>query len=253
MHITLSPIRSDEVLTLHRAGDMLTINGQSLDLSVISEGATLPAEAVNSPWIAGPISRIDGTLHLTLLFPHGAIPESSPARGAGGHPSCTPGALGRWAGCPAKLHPRGGLTMAITIDLNQLITAEAKAAEALALARETARARLAAHIAAARASYITILPGQDMIYQAKEAEARAWIADPAPDLEDYPLLSAEIGLTAPDAQSLAQLWLNMASLWRQAAAGLEAVRLTVGAAIEAATTVEAITAAMSGLEEAGES
>ena len=72
-------------------------------------------------------------------------------------------------------------------------------AEALVAAKATARARLAAAITAARSAVITVLPGQDMIYQTKEAEARAWIADPAPDLANYPLLSAEIGLTAPDA------------------------------------------------------
>ena len=78
MHITLSPIRSDAVLTLHRAGDVLTINGAALDLSVLAEGATLPAGAVACDWIAGPITRIGGALHLTLLLPHGAIPDPAP-------------------------------------------------------------------------------------------------------------------------------------------------------------------------------
>ncbi len=77
MQITLSPIRSDEPLTLHRAGDVLSINGAALDLSGIPEGATLPASAVDCPWIAGPISRQSGVLHLTLALPHGA--EAPPA------------------------------------------------------------------------------------------------------------------------------------------------------------------------------
>jgi hypothetical protein len=42
MHITLTPMRHDATLTLHRAGEVLTINGDPLDLSVIPEGATLP-------------------------------------------------------------------------------------------------------------------------------------------------------------------------------------------------------------------
>lgn len=78
MHITLSPIRSDAALTLHRAGDVLTINGAVLDLSAIPEGATLPAGAVACDWIAGPITRTGGVLHLTLLLPHGAIPDPAP-------------------------------------------------------------------------------------------------------------------------------------------------------------------------------
>ena len=126
-------------------------------------------------------------------------------------------------------------------------SAEDIAAEALATAKAAARARLSTTITAARSAVITVLPGQDMIYQAKEAEARAWIADPAPDLTNYPLLSAEIGLTAPDAHSLAQLWLNMAQLWRQAAAELEALRLGIGAAIDAAQTVEEVEGAEEGL------
>lgn len=121
-----------------------------------------------------------------------------------------------------------------------ILTAEQVMAEALAAAKATARTRLASTITAARSAVITVLPGQDMIYQAKEAEARAWIAAPALDLADYPLLSAEIGLTAPDAHSLAQLWLNMAQLWRQAAAELEALRLGIGAQIDAAGTVEEV-------------
>ena len=78
MHITLSPIRSDAALSLHRAGDVLTINGEALDLSAIPEGATLPAGAVACDWIAGPISRSGGVLHLTLLLPHGPIPQPAP-------------------------------------------------------------------------------------------------------------------------------------------------------------------------------
>lgn len=78
MQITLSPIRSDATLVLHRTGDVLTINGAVLDLSAIPEGATLPAGAVACDWICGPISRTGGQLHLTLLLPHCAIPHPAP-------------------------------------------------------------------------------------------------------------------------------------------------------------------------------
>lgn len=130
----------------------------------------------------------------------------------------------------------------MTIQWDQLIAADSRAAAALAEARATAHAALATRIAAARSALITDLPGQQMIYLAKEAEARAFLADPAPDLAAYPLLAAEVGLTAPDAQALAQIWLNMAMLWRNAAAGLEATRLALGAAIDAATTVAEVRA-----------
>lgn len=118
------------------------------------------------------------------------------------------------------------------------------AEQLLAEAKASARVQLTAAISAARVAMITDLPGQDMIYLAKEAEARAWVADPEPDSADYPLLSAEAGITAPDADALAQLWLNLAALWRAAAAQLEALRMAVGSAIDAAATVEDVEAAL---------
>lgn len=133
----------------------------------------------------------------------------------------------------------------MSIDWSKTITAEDRAADALAAAQAEARVTLAGAVATARAGLITDLPGQQMIYLAKEAEAARWAADPAPDLADYPLIAAEIGITAPDAASLVQIWLNMAALWRSAAADLEALRLTASAAIDAATTVEEVGAAVS--------
>lgn len=72
MHITLSPIRADTPLTLHRKGDILTVNGTVLDLSPLPEGAILPQAAVGCPWLASDITRQDGRLRLVLLLPHGA-------------------------------------------------------------------------------------------------------------------------------------------------------------------------------------
>lgn len=135
----------------------------------------------------------------------------------------------------------------MSIDWSRTITAEARAAAALEAAKAEARVTLAAAVTAARAALITDLPGQSMIYLAKEAEARAWMADPTPDPAAYPLLSAELGITAPDGASLAQIWLNLATLWRSTAADLEALRLTTRAAIDAATTLEEVGAAMAGL------
>lgn len=79
MHITLSPVRLDETLAATRAGDVLTLNGEAFDFGPLPEGATLPAEAVDSEWIVGPVSRIDGELHLTLRLPHGPNPSRAVA------------------------------------------------------------------------------------------------------------------------------------------------------------------------------
>jgi len=79
MHITLSPVRLDEALAASRAGNVLTLNGEAFDFGPLPEGATLPAEAIDSDWIAGPVSRIDGDLHLTLRLPHGPSPSQAVA------------------------------------------------------------------------------------------------------------------------------------------------------------------------------
>lgn len=79
MKINLSPVRLDETLTVSRAGDVLTINGVPFDFSQLPEGATLPAEAINSDYVVGPVERINGVLHLTLRLPHGPNPSQAVA------------------------------------------------------------------------------------------------------------------------------------------------------------------------------
>lgn len=71
MHITLIPVRMDAALTLHRAGDVLTVNGVAYDFGPLPEGAVLPATAVDCDWIAGAITRAGGVLQLSLILPHG--------------------------------------------------------------------------------------------------------------------------------------------------------------------------------------
>ena len=75
MRISFSPQRRDDALKALKTGDILTINGAAFDLSGIPDGATLPAEATGSEWFAGPIERIEGVLHVTLLLPAGPSPE----------------------------------------------------------------------------------------------------------------------------------------------------------------------------------
>jgi len=72
MKIILSPSRRDAPLELIRSGDRLTLNGEAFDFSPLREGATLPAEAIDSDWFVGPVERIGGVLHVMLTLPHGA-------------------------------------------------------------------------------------------------------------------------------------------------------------------------------------
>jgi hypothetical protein len=79
MKITLSPqFNENGPLTLSKQGDILTIAGIAYDFTQLPDGGTLPKEAIDSQSIASDVERIDGELHLTLLFPHGPnAPEES--------------------------------------------------------------------------------------------------------------------------------------------------------------------------------
>lgn len=79
MRISFSPQRRDDTLVVSRHGDILTINSDAFDFSTLPDGATIAAENSPSPWITGPIERIDDTLHLTLLLPHGPNPSEAVA------------------------------------------------------------------------------------------------------------------------------------------------------------------------------
>lgn len=100
----------------------------------------------------------------------------------------------------------------------------------------------------ARRPFITVLPGQDMVYLDKERQALALVADPDPDPEAYPGLAAELGITAPTLWEVAQVILNLAALWRSDSAAIEAAALGAIADINAATTVAEIEAALQQLE-----
>jgi len=120
----------------------------------------------------------------------------------------------------------------------------------LTAAKATALAAVDTSIAAIRRAFVTDLPGQEMIYLAKEAEARAWQAATAPDPADYPFMTAEIGVTAATPAALAALWISMAGQWRAVAAQIEAARMTATAAIGAATTTAEAEAAVAALQAA---
>ncbi len=108
----------------------------------------------------------------------------------------------------------------------------------LTVVRAEAIAAVNGTVAAIRRRYITDISGQEMLYLQKRDEARAymaaWSPEADPDTADYPLIEAEVGVTAPSAYELAQLWLNLSALYVAVAASLETARLTAVYAIEAA-------------------
>lgn len=76
MLITLSPMRRDDRLSLHRAGDVLTVNGRMHDFSALPEGGTLPQAETGCDWLVSDVTRQEGVLRLTLILPHGARPPA---------------------------------------------------------------------------------------------------------------------------------------------------------------------------------
>ena len=77
MHLTLSPqagLPGQPETTLHGAGDVLTIDGTTYDLSPVPEGGE--GEWPDSP-ITGKITRPDGTLHVTVRVVLGDDAESN--------------------------------------------------------------------------------------------------------------------------------------------------------------------------------
>lgn len=95
-----------------------------------------------------------------------------------------------------------------------------------------------------RRVFITPIIGQEMIYMEKEAEARLYLADPAPNLAQYPFIASEAGITAPTAYEVAQMYINLGAQWRVVGSMLEQVRLGSIGAIEGATTLSQINAAV---------
>lgn len=71
MKISFTPTRSDRRLTVERAGDVLTLNGEAFDFSALQDGDRLPRTAVACEWLASDVSRDGGVIRLTLLLPHG--------------------------------------------------------------------------------------------------------------------------------------------------------------------------------------
>ncbi|MBB3771508.1 hypothetical protein FHS55_002107 [Angulomicrobium tetraedrale] len=96
---------------------------------------------------------------------------------------------------------------------------------------------------AERVKYITAGAGQAMTYQAKAEEARRLADDASPAPSDYPLLSAEIGITAGTLADVGAVVLAAYQQWLAIGAAIEAVRLGGKKAVDAAATPEAAQAA----------
>ena len=87
---------------------------------------------------------------------------------------------------------------------------------------------------AARLLWITAGSGQAMTYEQKRAEAERMATDPAPQPDAYPLLAAEVGITADTLAAVGALVRARAAAWTAIAAQIESLRLQAKAAVMAA-------------------
>ena len=92
MYIHYSPVRSDSPIESSRSGDVMTLGGMRVDLSMVTALSEVDASRYNCPWIVGKVSRsATGELSITLVAPHGPnAPEEtrfpSSVRVSGGGP-----------------------------------------------------------------------------------------------------------------------------------------------------------------------
>jgi hypothetical protein len=130
-------------------------------------------------------------------------------------------------------------------------TAEERAVEAaarLASARAAALARVTQAVDALRRRVYTDIAGQDALYLEKRAEAVAYVrqtemAGEPKDLDDYPLLANEVGVTAPTPWQLAQIWLHRSDQFKALGIATERARMIAATAITQAEGLAAIEAA----------
>ncbi|MEI6161482.1 MAG: hypothetical protein WCP77_16725 [Roseococcus sp.] len=105
---------------------------------------------------------------------------------------------------------------------------------------EQARAQALAEVDRIAASRVAALGGSSPAHALKRDEATAYAALWSPDPASFPLLSAEVGITAPDLRGVARLVETKAAEWRLALAGIEAQRIAAKARLRAASTAPAL-------------
>lgn len=120
---------------------------------------------------------------------------------------------------------------------------EQDATAELARVRQDAIAFINQKAGECRQKYMTDIPGQESTYLLKEQEVRAYLADPNPDMADYPLIAAEAAACGWTVQYTVGYITQTAVMFRQVAALVEGKRRGGIIAVENATTIEAIEAA----------
>jgi hypothetical protein len=89
MKITFTPQSRFDALALHRAGDVLTVNGADLDFSTLGEGEVVHETGSD---LVVRAARIDGRIEATVILPYwGDEPVAEPVEMEGDGPVPVPG------------------------------------------------------------------------------------------------------------------------------------------------------------------
>lgn len=109
-----------------------------------------------------------------------------------------------------------------------------------------------------RKKYITVIPGQDMLYKEKEIQAVNYLAaSPEPNTvsgweTEYPSIAREVGITADTPANVATVIVHLADIWRDIGSLLDQFRLGAILTVENATDRTAIDQAVSNFQTAVE-
>ena len=106
-----------------------------------------------------------------------------------------------------------------------------------------ARAKIDSEAEAFRLQFITNGTGQAMAYQEKYEEALLVASGNIISDSDIPHILAEVGITAPTKEDVAQVVLNLQSIWKGISAKIEKARLTAKDAVDAAKSAAEINSA----------
>lgn len=113
--------------------------------------------------------------------------------------------------------------------------------------KAAARAAIDAEAEARRQLVLTPGAGQMAAYQRKEAQARAYLADPVPEPADYSALVAEVGITAATLSGVAGLVVAKADAWRTYGDAVEAARLSAKKAVAGAADAAVVAVVVAGV------
>lgn len=147
---------------------------------------------------------------------------------------------------PGEAADEGTPTL-VSGEWRQTWTVRAETPEELAAAQAAAIVAIDAEAEAARLRFVTPGAAQQLVYEGKRHEAVALAADVTPTAEEYPFLSAEVGITAATLADVGATVLAITAQWRAIAAAIEHLRLGAKAAVAAATTIAAVRAASAGI------